>query len=259
MTAQKRKQIRHIGGGQKVTTVRYPLGGPRRHLGLPHASVLVHPAPYADKSYLRQLLRQTTPRLADLMDDESAAIGRVATTCLWIAPDGAMLTAHKSAAQITLFARDIYGGRLRAFPLLPAARPAQLSLRQHHIYDIKRGIGTSDEIYINIESGKSFRAMDSHTRLLLLERFLNRGGTPEEAADFLARLAERAGVEGSFSITFARLAPQREDPLLISLFEGDSAKNRRLAAGLVPVLAGMLQRDIILRRAPREIFRPRTI
>lgn len=256
MTAQTRKQTRNVGGGQKVTTVRYPLGGPRPRLGLPHASILVHTAPLADKRYLRQLFTRATTRLTDLMDDEDINLSRVATTCLWIAPDGALLTAHNSNAQITLIARDIYGGRLRAFPLLPEATPAKLSLRQHHIYDMRHEIGRTDEIYICIESGKSFRAMDRNTRLLLLERFLNREGTPEEATDFLARLTQRAGVEGSFSITFARLEPHRPEPLVISLFEGGTAAQRRVAAGLVPVLSGMLTRDSLTRAAQQASRRP---
>lgn len=243
MKEQPRNQTRNVGGGQRVTTVRHPPAGPRARLGYPHDSVLVHAAPAADKYYLRHLFHRATARLADIIEDDQLDPRRVGTTCVWIAPDGTILTARNGTAQVTIFARDLYTGRMRAFPLLPATAPQHLSLRRHHIYDPRHAIAPGEEIYICIESGKAHRAMDHDTRTQFLARFIDRGGSSEDATRFLARLAQRAGVDGAFSITFARLEPHRAAPLLIALFEGQTAKTRRLATGLVPVVRGLLDHD----------------
>jgi hypothetical protein len=226
-------------------------------VGFPHDSILVHGAPHIDKRYIRQLFRRAETTLADIIEDESPDMSRLSSTLVWIAPDGHLLTAHNSTAQISLFIRDVYSGRMRVLPLLPAKRREGLHLLAHDIFDPENEITNTDEIFICIESGVAHKAMNSEQRALMLGRFLSGPrGSEEKAAEFLTRLAQRAGAKGSFSITFAKLQPARSDPLLIALFEGDSAAGRRLGAGMVPVIGGILERDMALRHYTHPVPRP---
>ena len=118
MAGQRRKQTRQIGGGQSVTTVRRPPGGTRVEVGFPPSSVLVQEAPFADKRYIKQLFRRAITSFADIVDDEIPDTGRVTSTLAYIAPDGTIITAHNGSAQLSLFVRDIYSGRMRTVPLL---------------------------------------------------------------------------------------------------------------------------------------------
>jgi hypothetical protein len=248
MAGERKKQTHKTSGGQRVTTARRPPGGPRARFGFPHDSVLVHDAPAADKRYIRQLFRRAISRLADIIDDEAPDTGKVSSTMAHIAPDGTIITAHNGTAQVTLFVRDIYSGRMRAIPLLEETGRDSLTLSTHDAHDPDFGISRSDEIYICIETGNSSAAMNEEQRAMMLGRYLTGPrGSVEKAAEFLARLAVRGGAKGSISVTFARLEPGRSKPLIIALFEGDSAEGHRLAAGMVPVITGILQRDMIMR------------
>ena len=260
MAGERKKQTHKINGGQRATTARRPPKGPRARFGYPHDSVLVHDAPAADKRYIRQLFRRAITRLADIIDDEAPDTGKVSSTLAHIAPDGTIITAHNGTAQVTLFMRDLYTGRMHAVPLLEPTGRDSLTLTIHNVHDPDYGISRSDEIYICIETGNSSAAMDEDQRAMMLGRYLTGPrGSVEKAAEFLARLAVRGGVKSNISVTFARLEPGRGKPLIIGLFEGDSAEGHRLAAGMVPVMKGILQRDMVMRGrdTPPPPSRPR--
>lgn len=249
MSGKRKKKSHNIGGGQGITTVRRPPDGPRLRFGFPHNAVLVHEAPAADKRYIRQLFRRAVSRLAEMLDDETPDTGKVSSTMAHIAPDGTIITAHNGSAQVTLFVRDVYSGRMRAVPLLQDKGRDNLHFGVHDAHDPDYGISRTDEIFVCIETGNSYEAMDEEQRAIMLGRFLaGRHGTIEKAADFLARIAARGGTKDSISVTFAKLEPGRTKPLIIALFEGDSAEGHRLANAMVPVITGILQRDMAMRQ-----------
>lgn len=258
MARKRKKQTHNVGGGQGITTVRRPPLGPRLRFGYPHDAVLVHDAPPSDKRYIRQLFRRAINRLADLLDDGVPDNGKVSSTVAHIAPDGTIITAHNGTAQITLFVRDVYSGRMRGIPLLDEHRDESLHFAVHDAHDPDYGINRTDEVFICIETGNSFAAMEAEQRAMMLGRFLaGRHGTVDKAAELLARLAARSGTKESISITFARLEPGRAHPLLIALFEGDCAEGHRLANAMVPVITGILQRDMIMQQRVARTPRPR--
>jgi len=258
MAGERKKQTHKISGGQRVTTSRRPPGGPRARFGFPHDSVLVHDAPVADKRNIRQLFRRAITRLADIIDDETPDTGKVNSTLAHIAPDGTIITAHNGSAQVTLFVRDMYTGRMRAVPLLEHTGRESLTLSVHDAHDPDYGISRHDDVFVCIETGNSYEALDEERRAAMLGRYLSGPrGSVEKAAEFLARLAARGGAKGSISVTFAQLEPGRSKPLVIALFEGDSAEGHRLASGMVPVITGILQRDMAMRQRISHAPRPR--
>lgn len=241
MAVQRRKQVFDCGGGQKVTTFRRPQG-PRVRVGYPPDSVLASVAPAANRRYIRALFRRAIARLADIVEDENPVTGRVQSTLAHIAPDGTIITAHNSDAYVTLYIRDRQTRKIRALPLLDTRRYHGMRVQKHEPRRFR--IRKSDEVFICIETATAHAALPAAERTSLLAKFLrSRHGSVEKAAEFLTRLVVRAGAKGNVTMTFARLNPGRKDHIVLALFEGHGADGHRMAAGMVPVTRGILERD----------------
>jgi hypothetical protein len=254
MAIQRRKQVFDCGGGQKVTTFRRP-GGPRVRVGYPPDSVLASVAPTAGRRYIRDLFHRAVERLADIIDDETPDTGRVATTLAHIAPDNTIITAHTSAAHVTLYVRNKRTHKVRAYPLLDPRHYSGMRVQEHDPARFR--ITRNEELFICIESGDSHDALPAAERTAALAKFLNgRRGKVEKTAEYLTRLAVRAGAPGHITITFARLKRDRADNLVLALFEGEGAEGHRLAAGMVPVIRGILERDRQMQQPRPPSFTP---
>lgn len=252
MSGLKTKKTQDIGGGRRITTVRRSPGGPRSRVGYPPDAVLAHAAPAADKHYLRQLLARAQERLAENLDDDEGQVAPVDITLAYIGRDGTMITAHNGKGRITVFARDIYTGRVRAVPLLDDRAPGRLRVAMHNLYGKDSEISRSDELFLCVETGNAYASMDPDRRARLLGSFLagleEGEDETERAAQYMVGLAERAGTEGHISLTVTRIEPVRPSSLIVALFEGRRAEARRTAASMVPVMTGILQRDIVIRQ-----------
>lgn len=248
MAGNKRKQTFDISGGQKATTISR--GGPPVQFGAPQDAVLVHPAPFpvpvAGRRYIRQLFRRAIIRLVDLMDDDSLpADAPVASTLVYIAPDGKLMTAHSGAAQIIIFVRNAGTGAVRAIPLLKARPGGALRVQEHDLKSRTYRIDAADTIYICIQTQSACAAITPEAQAALLESFLyGRRGTAAQAAEYLSGCVAETGMTDPVTITCARLLPLRGEAMIMALFESDTAEGQRVAAGLVPVISGILDYDM---------------
>jgi hypothetical protein len=235
-----------IGSQKQILSARQTSTFAPAILGLPHDSVLAYRAPHISPSYIRSSLKRAMQRVRDIFEDPTLPVTLFTPTMAWIGDDDVITIAHKNQSQITLYARDIYSGRVKSMPLIKHTKRKGLHVTSFDLYRPPLNLKRSDEIYICIETALINSKESEDERCRHLANYFSDIINPvEQATDYLVRVKELNHPHEVFSLTLARIDQHRDSNLLIAHFEGYDAASRRVASAMVPILKGILQCDIV--------------